>query len=219
MGWQRCRSPAAPSLAVRADRLTSVEKGLTCVTTSRVPRPTMRDVAKAAAVSLKTVSRVVNDEGGVRPETAARVHEAIVTLGFRRNDMARVLRQGRSSGTLGLVIEDVANPFYSDITRAIKRVARSRGYLVIAGSSDEDPERERDLVRTLCERRVEGLLIVPAGDDHRFLLPDLHVGMAVVFMDRPPGGIQADTILIDNVDGARQATEHLLAHGHRRIGM
>lgn len=179
----------------------------------------MRDVAKAAAVSLKTVSRVVNDEGGVRPETAARVHEAIVTLGFRRNDMARVLRQGRSSGTLGLVIEDVANPFYSDITRAVERVARSRGYLVIAGSSDEDPERERDLVRTLCERRVEGLLIVPAGDDHRFLLPDLHVGMAVVFMDRPPGGIQADTILIDNVDGARQATEHLLAHGHRRIGM
>src|SRR6266498_1802884 len=164
-----------------------------------VPRPTMRDVAKAAAVSLKTVSRVVNDEGGVRPETAARVHEAI--------------------GTLGLVIEDVANPFYSDITRAVERVARSRGYLVIAGSSDEDPERERDLVRTLCERRVEGLLIVPAGDDHRFLLPDLHVGMAVVFMDRPPGGIQADTILIDNVDGARQATEHLLAHGHRRIGM
>src|SRR6266540_3450383 len=109
-----------------------------------VPRPTMRDVAKAAAVSLKTVSRVVNDEGGVRPETAARVHEAIVTLGFRRNDMARVLRQGRSSGTLGLVIEDVANPFYSDITRAVERVARSRGYLVIAGSSDEDPERERD---------------------------------------------------------------------------
>src|SRR6266536_1570426 len=183
-----------------------------------VPRPTMRDVAKAAAVSLKTVSRVVNDEGGVRPETAARVHEAIVTLGFRRNDMARVLRQGRSSGTLGLVIEDVANPFYSDITRAVERVARSRGYLVIAGSSDEDPERERDLVRTLCERRVEGLLIVPAGDDHRFLLPDLHVGMAVVFMDRPPGGIQADTILIDNVDGARQATEHLLAHGRGRDG-
>jgi LacI family transcriptional regulator len=179
----------------------------------------MRDVAKAAAVSLKTVSRVVNDEGGVRPETAARVHEAIVTLGFRRNDMARVLRQGRSSGTLGLVIEDVANPFYSAITRAVEEVARSRGYLVIAGSSEEDPERERDLIRTLCERRVEGLLVVPAGDDHRFLLPDLHMGMAVVFMDRPPGSIQADTILIDNVDGARQATEHLLAHGHRRIGM
>jgi LacI family transcriptional regulator len=179
----------------------------------------MRDVAKAADVSLKTVSRVVNDEGGVRPETAERVHEAIAALGFRRNDMARVLRQGRSSRTLGLVIEDVANPFYSAITRAVEEMARSRGYLVIAGSSDEDPERERDLVRTLCERRVEGLLIVPAGDDHRFLLPDLRMGMAVVFMDRPPGHIEADTILIDNVGGARRATEHLLEQGHRRIGM
>jgi LacI family transcriptional regulator len=179
----------------------------------------MRDVAKAAAVSLKTVSRVVNDEGDVRPETAARVHEAIALLGFRRNDMARMLRQGRSSRTLGLVIEDVANPFYSAITRAVEEIARSKDYLVIAGSSDEDPECERDLIRTLCERRVEGLLIVPAGVDHRFLLPDLHMGMAVVFMDRPPGNIEADTILIDNVGGARQATQHLLDQGHRRIGM
>jgi LacI family transcriptional regulator len=179
----------------------------------------MRDVAKAAAVSLKTVSRVVNDEGGVRPETAARVHEAIGALGFRRNDMARMLRQGRSSRTLGLVIEDVANPFYSAITRAVEEVARSKGYLVITGSSDEDPERERDLIRTLCERRVEGLLVVPAGVDHRFLLPDLHMGTAVVFMDRPPGSIEADTILIDNLGGARCATRHLLDRGHRRIGM
>src|SRR6266536_2376829 len=112
--------------ALRADQLTSSEKVSPVPRPHRVPRPTMRDVAKAAAVSLKTVSRVVNDEGGVRPETAARVHEAIVTLGFRRNDMARVLRQGRSSGTLGLVIEDVANPFYSDITRAVERPRRAR---------------------------------------------------------------------------------------------
>jgi LacI family transcriptional regulator len=179
----------------------------------------MRDVARAATVSLKTVSRVVNDEGGVRPETAARVHEAIALLGFRRNDLARMLRQGRPSRTLGLVIEDVANPFYSTMTRAVEEVVRSEGYLVIAGSSDEDPECEQDLIRTLCERRVEGLLIVPAGVDHRFLLPDLHMGMAVVFMDRPPGMIEADTILIDNVGGAREATRHLLDQGHRRIGM
>jgi LacI family transcriptional regulator len=179
----------------------------------------MRDVARAADVSLKTVSRVVNDEGGVRPETAGRVHEAIGALGFRRNDMARMLRQGRASRTLGLVIEDVANPFYSTITRAVEEVARSKGYLVIAGSSDEDPDRERDLIRTLCERRVEGLLVVPAGIDHRFLLPDLHMGTAVVFMDRPPGNIEADTILIDNLGGARRATEHLLERGHRRVGM
>lgn len=179
----------------------------------------MWDVAREAGVSLKTVSRVVNDEGGVRPETASRVHEAIAALGFRRNDMARVLRQGRSSGTIGLVIEDVANPFYSAITRAVEEVARERGYLVIAGSSDEDPGRERDLIQLLCERRVEGLLVVPAGADHRFLLPELRMGTPVVFMDRPPGRLKADAILLDNLGGARRAVEHLLAHGHRRIGM
>jgi LacI family transcriptional regulator len=179
----------------------------------------MWDVARDAGVSLKTVSRVVNDEGGVRPETAARVHEAIAALGFRRNDIARMLRQGRSSRTIGLVIEDVANPFYSAITRAVEEVARERGYLVIASSSDEDPSRERDLIRLLCERRVEGLLVVPAGEDHRFLLPELRMGTPVVFMDRPPGNLDADAILIDNLGGARRAIEHLLAHGHRRIGM
>jgi LacI family transcriptional regulator, galactose operon repressor len=182
-------------------------------------RPTMRDVAREAQVSLKTVSRVVNDEGGVRPETAARVAAAITELGFRRNDMARVLRQGQASRTIGLVIEDVANPFYSAITRAAEEVARKRGYLVITGSSDEDPAGERELLRLLCERRVDGLLVVPAGGDHRFLIPELRMGTAAVFMDRPADNLEADTILIDNVGGARRAVGHLLAHGHRRIGM
>lgn len=170
-------------------------------------------------MSLKTVSRVVNHEGGVRPDTAARVATAIAALGFRRNDMARVLRQGQASRTIGLVIEDVANPFYSAITRAVEEVARKRGYLLIAGSSDEDPAAERELLRLLCERRVDGLLVVPAGGDHRFLIPELRMGTAAVFMDRPAGSLDADTILIDNVGGARRAVEHLLARGHRRIGM
>jgi LacI family transcriptional regulator, galactose operon repressor len=182
-------------------------------------RATMTDVANAAGVSLKTVSRVVNEEPGVRPETAALVHEAIAALGFSRNDMARALRRGQRSRTLGLVIEDVANPFYSAITRGVEEVARTRGMLVIAGSSDEDPERERELVHLLWERRVDGLLVVPAGDDHRYLLPELRLGTQAVFIDRPPGNIAADVVLLDNVGGARTAVEHLIAHGHRRIAM
>jgi LacI family transcriptional regulator len=182
-------------------------------------RPTMIDVASAAGVSLKTVSRVVNEESGVRSETAALVQEAIAKLGFRRNDMARALRRGQSSRTLGLVIEDVSNPFYSLITRGVEEVARKRGMLVIAGSSDEDPDRERKLVQLLWERRVDGLLVVPTGDDHRYLLPELRLGAHLVFIDRPPGKLDADVVLLDNVGGARGAVEHLLAHGHRRIGI
>jgi LacI family transcriptional regulator len=179
----------------------------------------MEDVARAAAVSLKTVSRVVNSEPGVTAATEQRVQRAIVELGFRRNDAARVLRRGQVSKTLGLVIEDVANPFYSAISRGVEEEARTRGFLVIAGSSDEDPERERLLVHLLCERRVDGLLVVPAGDDHRYLAQEVERGMPVVFVDRAPGSLEVDTILLDNVGGAKVAVRHLLAHGHRRVAI
>jgi LacI family transcriptional regulator len=184
-----------------------------------VGRPTLRDVATRAGVSYKTVSRVLNGEPGVSDATTARIQEAITALGFRRNDMARLLRMGQSSRTIGFVIEDVSNPFFSGIARAVERSARDRGLLVITGSSDEDPLAERELVRSLIERRVDGLLIVPAGDDHTFLLPELALGTPAVFIDRPPRNIAADVVLLDNANGARQAVEHLIAHGHHRIAM
>lgn len=181
-------------------------------------RPTMSDVARAAGVSLKTVSRVVNGEA-VRPETVARVEEAIGRLGFRRNEAARTLRSRQRSRMLGLVIKDLSNPFYSAIARGVEDVTRRRGELLITGSSDEDPERERTLALLLCERRVDGLLIVPAGEEHRYLLPELELGMNVVFIDRPPGDIAADIVLLDNAGGARSAVRCLVERGHRRIAM
>jgi len=175
----------------------------------------MRDVARTAGVSLKTVSRVINAEDGVASDTAARVSAAIDALGFQRNDLARSLRNGRSSATLGLVIEDVANPFYSAIAQAVEAAARDRGFLLITASCEEDPGRERELVTALLRRRADALLLVPAGRDHRWLLASR--GTPAVFLDRPPGGIEADVVLLDNRGGAHQAVTHLLAHGHRRI--
>jgi len=182
-------------------------------------RPRMRDVASEAGVSVKTVSRVVNRDPVVRPETAARVQAAIRRLGFRRDEMARALRTGGQSRMLGLVIKDLANPFYSAIARGVEEVTRGRSELVITGSSDEEPERERELALQLCERRVDGLLIVPSGRDHRYLVPELELGVRVVFVDRPPEGLEADTVLLDNIGGARAAVEHLLRLGHRRVAM
>jgi LacI family transcriptional regulator len=181
-------------------------------------RPTMNDVARVAQVSLKTVSRVVNGEPNVRPETEQRVLRAIAELGFRRNDAARSLRQRHRPRTLGLVIGDVGNPFYSAIARGVEQVLRGREMLLITGSSDEDPERERELIRTLLERRVDGLIVAPAATDHRYLLPDIAHGVPIVFIDRPPGQIEADTILLDNAGGVQAAVEHLLELGHERIG-
>ncbi len=173
----------------------------------------MRDVASQAGVSLKTVSRVINAEPGVSPSTAAKVTEAIEALGFERNDLARSLRQGRTSSTLGLVIEDVANPFYSSVAQAVEAVASERGFLLITASALEDAERERELVGALLRRRVDALLVVPAGPDHRYISD----ATRTVFLDRPPQGIEADTVLLDNLGGARRAVEHLIAHGHTRI--
>src|SRR5512132_1635780 len=176
----------------------------------------MRDVADTAGVSPKTVSRVVNREAGVRADTAARVEAAIARLGFARNDVARSLRHGRASAR-GLVIEDLANPFCSTIARAVEDAAHAHGHILITGSCDEDPERERRLVLRLLRRSVDALLIVPAGGVLRCLLGELSSGTPVVFLDRPPRGVAADAVLLDNVGGARTAVEHLLAHGHRRI--
>jgi LacI family transcriptional regulator, galactose operon repressor len=176
----------------------------------------MRDVASTAGVSLKTVSRVVNGETGVRADTASRVEAAIARLGFARNDVARSLRHGRA-GALGLVIEDVANPFYSAIARTVEDAAHARNHILISGSCEEDPERERQLVLRLLRRSVDALLIVPAATDHRYLLPELGAGTPIVFLDRPPRGVEADTVLFDNVGGARAAVAHLLRQGHERI--
>lgn len=177
----------------------------------------MKDVAAAAGVALKTVSRVVNDEPGVNAVTAERVRTAIERLGYSRNESARVLRRGRTS-SVGLVIEDVADPFYSGVTRAVEDVALRHGSLVLSGSSGEHPARERELVLTFCARRVDGLIVVPAGSDHSYLRPELDAGTPAVFLDRPPGpGLDVDTVLCDNAGGARLAVAHLRRHGHRRI--
>lgn len=180
-------------------------------------RPTMKDVAARAGVGLKTVSRVVNGEPGVTPDTERRVQEAIEALGFRRNDSARVLRKGRTA-SIGLVLEDLADPFYGPLSRAVEEVARAHGALLINGSSAEDPEREQELVLALCARRVDGLIVIPAGDDHRYLEPEIKAGIATVFVDRPAGRIDADMVLSDSFGGSREGVAHLIAHGHRRIG-
>ncbi|QMU74037.1 LacI family transcriptional regulator [Streptacidiphilus sp. P02-A3a] len=177
----------------------------------------MNDVAAAAGVGLKTVSRVVNDEPGVAAGTAERVRAAIAALGFSRNDSARLLRQGRTA-TLGLLLEDIADPFSSVLGGAVEEIARGRESLLFTGSSGAEPQRERELALAFCARRVDGLVIVPTGTDHRYLLPELAAGTAVVFVDRPAGRIEADAVLTDNAGGARAGTAHLIRHGHRRIG-
>jgi LacI family transcriptional regulator len=181
-------------------------------------RPTMKQVAAVAGVSLATVSRVITGGGTVRPDLAARVQEAVDLLGYRHNLTASSLRRAdRLSASIGLIFEDVSNPFFSAVHRGVEEVARERGVLTFAGSSDELPERERELAESFSARRVDGLIIAPASRDHSYLQRDRAAGVALVFVDRPASFIDADVVLSDNAGGAGAAVSHLVAHGHRRI--
>jgi LacI family transcriptional regulator len=179
----------------------------------------MKEVAALASVSLSTVSRVINEDPAVRADLAERVRRAVDSLGYRQNATASALRRNDGlSASIGLIVEDVGNPFFSAMQRGIEEVARERGVLTFAGSSDELGERERLLAEAFGARGVDGLVIAPAGSDHSFLLRDRNAGMALVFVDRPGRFIDADAVLTDNAGGAAAAVDHLVAAGHRRIG-
>jgi LacI family transcriptional regulator len=180
-------------------------------------RPTMKDVATRAGVALKTVSRVVNGEPGVTPATATRVMDAIEDLGFRRNESARLLRTGRTSA-LGFIGDDLADQDTAGLCRGIEDVAREHGMLLFTGSTDGAPDREQRLAESLTARRVDGLVIRPAPGEQSYLSAEIEAGTATVFVLRPPSGIEADTVLVDERGGAHDAVAHLIAHGHRRIG-
>jgi len=179
----------------------------------------MRDVAALAGVGVMTVSRVVNGREGVRPERAARVWQAIEQLDYRHNVTARNLRlTGQPTATIGVLLEDVANPPSAELLRAVEKVVSERNCLVLCASSDGNAERERALLAAFCTRRVDGLIIVPCAPDHRYLLPEVRRGTQVVFAGRPAPTVAADTVLSDDFGGARSAVAHLMEHGHTRIG-
>jgi LacI family transcriptional regulator len=169
-------------------------------------------------VAIKTVSRVVNGVPTVDAAIAARVREAADKLGYRPNLTASSLRRGDGrTATIGMLVEDAANPFSAALTRTVENVARERGVLVLVGSLDEDPARERELTRALIDRRVDGLVIVPAGRDQSYLISEQHSGTCMVFVDREAGLLDADAVVSDNRQGAITAVNHLLKAGHRRI--
>ncbi len=178
----------------------------------------MRDVAALAGVGIKTVSRVFNDVPTVAPDLVHRVRAAADKLGYRPNLTAASLRRaGGRTNTVGLLLEDVSNPYSAAVLRAVEDYARSRDVLVLAGSLDEDSDRERELARTLIDRRVDGLIIMPAGQDHRYVFAEQQSGTSFVFIDRLPSPLLADAVVSDNRGGARAAVRHLLGTGRSTV--
>lgn len=181
-------------------------------------RPTMNDVAKLAGVSLKTVSRVVNGEPGVSTELIERVETAAAQLDYRPNFTASNLRRSQgTTRTVGLLLENVANPFSAALLRAIEDYARTRGSAVLSASVGEDASREVSLAQAFLARQVDGLIIAPSADSQAYLAREVARGTAMVFVDRPPVNLDADTVSSENLEGSRAAVRHLLGRGHRRI--
>jgi LacI family transcriptional regulator len=176
----------------------------------------IREVARAAGVSPGTVSNVLNRPERVAAATRRRVEHAISELGFVRNGSASTLRAGHSS-SIGLMVLDLANPFFTDVARGVEDVASDRGYAVVLSSSGESAERERRNLLVLAEQRVRGVLITPVDDDSDALARIRERGTAVVLLDHPTPGASQCSVAVDDVAGGEMAAGHLLDRGAERI--
>jgi LacI family transcriptional regulator len=177
----------------------------------------MVDVARSADVSLKTVSRFVNGATNIDPVLGERIASAIRALGYTRNMAAASLRPGRTGRIVGLVIEDLGNPFYSALARGVEAEVRAAGYLLLSASSEESGAMFEPLVRRLVEQRVDGLVVVPPRGAGPRLLTGVDALPPVVFVDRPGRLAGADSIVVDDIEGARLGTACLLEAGARRV--
>ena len=177
----------------------------------------IKDVAARAGVSVASVSRVLNESKPVSAETRDRVLAAVRELNYSIDQRARALRR-QKSGTLGLVVAEVRNPFFSEVIHSIEAVAYESNYSLFLCNSDEDPERERFHLRAMQAQRIDGIIILPVTTSGRALLPLVKHQVPVVCLDRRVDDMDLDSVLVDNVAGAVMAVSHLVALGHRRIG-
>ncbi|WUH35213.1 LacI family transcriptional regulator [Streptomyces sp. NBC_00444] len=185
------------------------------MTGRRAGGPTMHDVGRLAQVSAMTVSRVLKNDPGVSEATRERVFAAVDRLGYRRNETARSLRLG-GTGMIGLVVTNLANPFYSRLALGVQEVATEHGLRMMLSNTAEQVEREPGLIDGLIDHQVEGLIVVPAGSRQQHLA-DAMRHVPVVLAARPPAGLDTDCVLVEDFHGAREATACLLAEGHTRI--
>jgi LacI family transcriptional regulator len=178
---------------------------------------TIRDVARLADVSIATVSAVINGKGGVSDKLVLRVQEAMATLDYHPNHVARSLKV-RQTNTVGMVIPDVTNPFYTDVMRGVEDEARRNNYSVIICNANEDPELERRQLSTLFSRRVDGVLLAPT-DSHAAQDRLTRRRFPLVFFDRIPTDFSGAAVVTDNVEASRLAARHLIGLGHERIAI
>lgn len=180
----------------------------------------LEDVARAAGVSISTVSRVLSRPELVNADTRARVRQIIADMAFRPSRVARRLRAVRGPTNLvGLVIPDIQNPFFADLARGVEDVAQAHGYVTLLANSDERADKENRYLDVMRAESVDGVILPPVAAGSEGVSRLAAAGIPVVYVDRRPRRVTGDAVVIDNERGAREATEHLLRLGHRRIAL
>lgn len=178
---------------------------------------TIREVAQAANVSQATAARALGQYGYVSDDARERVERAATKLGYVPNSVARALASGATKA-VGLVVGDIENPFFAAAARGLTDQVEAHGHSVLLANSDEDLGREKIAVETLLARQVDGLVVVPSSEALEQHLDGAAQAGPLVLLDREVDGLGVDSVTADNVGGARAATEHLIGHGHTRIG-
>jgi LacI family transcriptional regulator len=177
---------------------------------------TISEVARRAGVSAATVSRVLNGRTDVSRDLAARVHTAVQELGYRPNGVARNLRR-QATKVWGLIISDIGNPFFTSVVRGVEDAAHEAGYSLVLCNSDDDLDKEQRYIDIALAEQLAGVIISPASEPSTDVSALVDRGIPVVAVDRRVGRLDVDTVLVDNVSGARLATQHLMESGCRRI--
>lgn len=181
-------------------------------------RVTIKDVAKLSGVSIATVSHVINDSNLVKEETKAKVTKAMKLLNFSPDMNARSLRQRRTK-IIGMIVSDVSNQFFGQLSKAIEAALNANGYSLLLANSDGSLEKEKELVGILMNRRIDGLILIPAGNESIHLGDFVKNEIPMVLIDRTIPGLPVDAICVNNEEATALITDKLIAAGHRRIGV
>ncbi len=178
---------------------------------------TIKDVAKRAGVSITTVSHVINKTRYVSDDLTESVYKAMHELNYRPNTLARSLRSGRTK-TIGLVIPDISNLFFAEVSRKIEDKGFEYEYSVILCNTDDDPKKEKTYINVLLEKQVDGIIFISAGGTEENLMNPIDFGIPTIVADRDIQGATSDVVLVDNLKGGYDAVKYLFSLNHRRIG-
>jgi LacI family transcriptional regulator len=181
-------------------------------------KPTILDVAKQANVSVATVSRVINNQGGVRRETEEEIHRVIRELNYFRSAVARSMVR-KETKTIGIIIPDICNPFFPEVIAGIEKKAIDKNYFTLLSSSNESWEKEKNIIQHFIERGVDGVIITTANEKGLHLKPLIDANIPVVAVDRVIQQFDVDTVLTGNREGSYEAVKHLISLGHEKISI